>query len=42
MSEMCKTMSGMEKVNEDMVFSISSNVGREEGRKPKEADKREV
>lgn len=37
MSEMRKVMTGMEKVNEDVVFSVSSNVGMEEGRKPKEA-----
>lgn len=28
---MCKIMSGMEKVSKDVVFSVSSNVGMEEG-----------
>ena len=32
-----KIMSGMEKVNEAVVFSVSSSVRMEEGRKPKEA-----
>lgn len=42
MSEMCKIMSGMEKVDEGVVFSVSSTVRREEGRKPKEARNGEV
>ena len=34
---MCKIVSGMEKVIEDVVFSVSSNVRMEAGRKLKEA-----
>lgn len=36
MREMCKIMSAMEKVSEDVVGSVSSSDGMEKGRKPKE------
>lgn len=40
MGEVCKIMSAMEKVSEDMVGSVSSNAGLEEGRKPKKGVRR--
>lgn len=39
---MCKTTIDTEKVNKDMLFTVWSNVRREEGRKIKEARKRGV